>query len=542
MVLEGGRPARGRAAYAVRACAVVLVLLAATLLAACGGGSSSEGTSNASTRADASAPTGGTIVWGKPAEAADLDPTTTGSGTTYQLLDQIYEPLVGLDGDLRPTPKLAASWRQTSPTTYVFAIRRGVQFSNGREMTVDDVVGSLKRVIDPKSASPWAVQLGSVKRIAAAGPWQVDVELAKPNSTFVPALAYVNASILPMKELRSGVLDTKRRTLGTGPFMVASHTQGEAWNLVRNPHYWRKGFPKADKLTIRIVGDDSARVAGLRDGSIDAANFDTPDALKLLQGAPGVKAQLVPTTEFYRLDVNAKTSLLADPRLREALSLALDRRQIADVALAGTSEPSAAVAPSFGTCSPDEVPYGQTDVERAKQLVQEAGASGKTVSLLATVEYKPIVQIAQVLARQIEAIGLKPKIEQVDQGEDLARVYSGRADFDVAIAYVGSFADPPMGLNWWTSSQTWHAAWMPVDGQLETLIEKSHVQQPGAARDATIKAACDRIAKDANIIPLVTKPNVVAYREDRVNAVLPKVEPYFDPMRHLGDFSVKAAG
>ncbi len=540
MSFHGGAGPRRLTARAARLSLVALLLLAAALLAACGGSSGGSSTQSASTTA--SGPKGGTLVWAKPAEVADLDPTLTGSATTYQLLDQIYEPLIGLDDELKPVPKLATSWEQTSPTTYVFTIRRGVKFSNGREMTVDDVVGTLKRLTDPRVASIWAVQIGTVKSVSSPSPWKVQVELAKPNSTLIPALAYINAAILPIKEMKAGTFDPARATLGTGPYKVASHSKDEVWNLVRNPSYWDRNAPKADKLTVRIMTDDAARVAALKDGSVDAANFDTPDAVRLLQGQPNIQTVVVPATEYYRLDINAKTSLLRDPRLRQALSLAIDRQQLADVALAGTSDPTSAVSPNFGTCPLADVPYGKTDIEQASKLVEQAGAKGKTISLIASPTYKPIVQIGQVLAQQFEAIGLKIRIEQPDQGEWLTRVYSGRPDFDMDISFFGSLADPPMGLNWWSSTQTWHNAWDVSDPQLEALITKSHVQPAGSERDATIKAACDRIATDAVIVPLITKPSVVAYRSDKVNMVIPKTEAYFDPMRHLPQSSVKAAG
>lgn len=528
-------------ARVARASLAAMMLFAVVVLAACGS-SSSGGSSTDVSSSTTAGKAGGTVVWAKPSEVADLDPTVTNSATTYQMLDEIYEPLVGLDNDLRPVPKVAESWKQTSPTTYVFTIRRGVKFSNGRELTVDDVVGSLKRLTDARVASPWAPQLGVVRSVTAKGADQVEVVLAEPNSTFLPALAYVDASIIPMKEFTDGSFDPRRETLGSGPFKVVSHNQDEVWNLVRNPYYWNKDAVKPDKLTVRIMTDDSARIAGLRDGSIDVANFDTPDAVKLLQGQRNIQTVVVPSTEFYRLDINAKTSPLRDQRLREAISLALDRQQIADVGLAGTADPTAAVSPNFGTCPVGSVTYGTKDVARAKQLVQEAGATGMTVKLMASPAYKPFVQIAQVMAPQLEAIGLKVKIEQPDQGEWLSRVYGGRADFEMELSFFGSLADPPMGLTWWSVRQGWHKPWNPVDPKLEALIAKSHTQAAGPARDATIKEACNRIATNAVMIPLVTKQSVVAYRSDKVNASIPKVEPYFDPMRRLGQFSVKAAG
>src|SRR5262249_2884924 len=152
-----------------------------------------------------------------------------------------------LDNGLKPVPVLAQSWRQTSPTTYVFTLRKGVRFSNGRAVTPADVAGSLERVMDPKLATLWSGQLG-IKGAEPSGTDQVKITLSKPNTAFVAALAGAPAVVLPMRELRAGTFDPKKQLLGTGPYKVAAHAQNESWTLVRNPYYWRAGVPKVGRL------------------------------------------------------------------------------------------------------------------------------------------------------------------------------------------------------------------------------------------------------------------------------------------------------
>jgi peptide/nickel transport system substrate-binding protein len=524
-----------RAATVARASSVALLLGAATAIVACGGSQGGKSQS-LSAGSPAQGRPGGTLVWGAQTEVSVIDPTKAIDAAPGQLLMNVYEGLVGFDDDVKPKPKLAESWKQESPTEYVFNIRRGVKFSNGREMNVNDVVGSLRRLVNPKTAANWAAQVGQVKVVSATGPWQVRVVLKEPNTAFLAALANVSASVIPMKELRSGSFDPKKDLLGTGPYMVASHSQGESWNLVRNPYYWQKGLPKTDKLTIRIMGDDAARIAGLRDGSVDVATFDNPDTVKLLATQADVKTVLAQTTEFYRLDVNGVTSIFKDQRLRQAVSLSIDRKQIGDVALAGTGKPTSAVAPGFGICDPVAVPYGTPDPKRAAQLVGEAGAKGKSLSILAPTSYKTLAPIAQVLQSQLQAAGLKVKVEQPDVGVWGERFVKG--DFDLSVSFFGSLADPAMGLTWWGPEQTWHSAWDPPDPKLAALINRSHTDPPGPARSETIKQACTRIAENGVIVPLVTKPVVVAYRSDKVTAEIPKLEPYFNALRNIAEFSV----
>lgn len=526
-------------AHVAKAQLVALLLLAATALVACGG-SKGNGADTAQTKITPGR-TGGTIVWGKSAEALDSDPVASGSASSWQIFSRVYEGLVGIDDELKPVPKLAESWEQTSPTTWVFTIRRGVTFSNGRQLTIDDVVGSLRRLVEPKTASYWVLQLGKVKSIRAKGDAQVEIVLAEPNAGFLGGLAGVPASIMPMKELNDGSFNPKKELLGTGPFKVALHRQDEVWQLVRNPHYWQKDQPKADRLTIRIMPDDAARIAGLRDGSVDVVNFDTSDTMKLLKGQANVKTAVVPTTDFYIIDVNAKTGLFKDPRLREALALSIDRGEVNDVALGGTSKPSASSSSAFGVCDPADMPYGKPDPGRAAQLVEAAGAKGKTVRFMAANNYKPYGQIAQVLQQRLEQAGMKVKVEQPDEGAMFTRL--GKADFDLNMEYFAGFADPAMTLLWYSEANPFNDGWYvgggDADPALERPIAQARAASESAARGAAIRTACEQAAKGALIIPLLTKPAFLAYRTDKLEVPVPKIDTTSDPLNGIAGYAVK---
>jgi peptide/nickel transport system substrate-binding protein len=523
-----------RARRAVGASALCVAVVAA--LTACSGHRDTGGDRDEGAKGRS----GGTLVWAKPAEALTVDPARSSSSSDFQIMAPVYDTLVTVD-QLKPVPALAKSWRQTSPVTYVFDIRPGVKFSNGREMTVDDVVGSLRRVMSPDLGSPWAGKLG-IKQVAAAGTHQVKVILRSPRSTFIPALANQPASILPMKELRSGAFDPAKAMLGTGPFVVAEHLQDESWTMRRNPYYW--GRPAAvDKLLVRIIGDDAARIAALRANTVQVAMFDSPDAVRLLRNATGVKTVVQETTSYYRIDVNAITSVFRDARLRRALALSVDRNKIARAALGGVGRPSAAVAPSFtGVCDATAVPMSNPDVNEARSLVTQAGAKGKTVSIIASTANPTLAPIAQVLKQDLDAAGLNVKILQLDNGEWIKRVYNGKtADFELELSYFGNYADPAMGLSWWDPAITgFSKPWFKDDPGLNKLIGQSETAS-GAERASAIRQACAAIAAGANIIPLVTKPNIVAYRMDRVNANVQPLEVYQIPLRNIAKFALTGA-
>ena len=496
-------------------------------------------TLSACTAANNSDPSPTTLTWAKPSDVIGTDPGTTGaSATDWELFAVVYDTLVRLDGDGVVLPGLAESFEQVSPTEYQFTIRENAVFSNGRTLTVDDVTGTLDRIMDPSLGSSMAAQLGIASTSAAGN--VVTVTLAEPKTSFVAALANAMASILPMTELEDGSFDPTKELLGTGPYMVESHVEGQSWKLVRNPEYW--GEPaRVETVEVRIVPDDAARVAGLRDGSIDFTSFDLPDATTLLEGAANVETLVVDTSDYYRLDVNAITGAFSDPLLREALALAIDRRQIIDVALGGVGEPSAAFAPAFGVCDAADIEGGHLDVERAIELVAEAGATGTQVSIIAAPSYNTFPAIAQVLQSNLEAIGLEVEILQLEDGAWFETVFSGKpTDFNLSLSFFAGGADPVAVLPYYSPvSIPPFAGFLNSNPELDAVSAAASSTESGPERDELLREACELIAADANIIPLVTKPLVIAYRADQVGTVFNSSEFSGVPFRNLAEFEVR---
>ena len=268
---------------------------------------------------------------------------------------------------------------QTSPTSYVFKLRPGAKFSNGRPVTAADVAGSLQRIKNPETASYWSAQLGTIARIETPDDQTVKVELETPHPAFLPALAHISAAILPIQELKAGEFNPAKEMLGSGPFMVKEHKQDESWSLARNPYYWGKSLPVADELEALIIPDDSARVAALRDGRIDFTTFENPDIAKMLSSAANIAVLPLKTTNYFRVDVNALSpkSAFNDRRVRQAMNLALDRDAINNLVFAGTTSVDYPVPAAFGKnackATPSYALPRDQRLEKAKALLKEAG-------------------------------------------------------------------------------------------------------------------------------------------------------------------------
>jgi peptide/nickel transport system substrate-binding protein len=336
-----------------------------------------------------------------------------------------------------------------------------------------------------------------------------------------------------MKELQEGTFNPSKELMGTGPFMVIAHQQNDYWTLTRNPHYWRKGYPKFDEVSIRIITDDGARLAALQSGAIDIANFENPDAPKLLQGATNVKTAIQQTGDLYTLALNPvwDQSPFRDQRLRQAVNLSLNREQIRDVALSAQGTVSGVAAAVFKDgCTPTIA----RDVAKAKELAASAGG----LSFAMVVQTSEAIQrIAQVIQQNVAEAGIKAELNVVDEGVFVDKVFvTGK--FQASPFFWSAYADPGMVAAWWEPSVSGFTGKYVVSvPELNDLVHAERRTPNGAERTAQLKRICALVDDGAQMIPLVTKPVTVGYRSDRIQADIHPFEGYNDTLRHIAEFS-----
>ncbi len=519
-----------------------MFVAAVCLVAACGGSSGGDGTGG-DTGSPSGGRTGGTIIWGKPGELVGRDPHASFNGVDWELYGQVYEGLTAMGNDLKVEPALAESWEQPTPTKYVFRLR-AAKFSNGRTVEASDVVGSLKRVQDPDTAAFWVGNLGPIEQVAAVDERTVEIDLKKPYTPLLAALAHPGASVLPMKELDDGSFEPKKEFLGTGPWQEVSHLPDQQWTFKRNPNHWRTGFPRATELIVKIIKDDSARTAALRSGTVNIATFENPDAAKLLSGIPGAKTIIQPTTDYYRMDAGAvnRKSKLYDQTVRQALNMALDREQILKLALGNIGEVSPPISPGQSKACQASLgsDYYKRNLEKAKQLLQSVGASNLRFELIASPAFAQFPAIAQVIQRNFAEIGVKVDILQLELGAWLKREFeSNPSQMDAALSYNAGFGDPGSNLNNYSPKFLPDTkGWYKPDSTLDALLERVNELPNGGERDKAMQSACARINETSNEIPLVTRPKIIGYIENRLKPVFQGTEGYVDPLRYSDRFTV----
>ncbi len=481
------------------------------------------------------------LRWGKGQEITSFDVHIAGTVASWEMFQRVYETLVTSNGNLEIEPGLASSWEQTSPTTYVFHLRKNAKWSNGRPVDADDVVGSLDRIRDPETASYWAKQLGDIKEVVAVDSSTVRVELERPHTAFLPALAHITAAIIPIKEMNDGSYDPTKQLLGSGPFRVVEHKQDESWRLERNPYYWRPGQPVIDRLDILIIPDEAARLAALRDGRIDFATFSNPDIPLLASKERNIEVKTQQTTNYFRVDVNALgDSPFKDKRVRQAMNLALDRQAIADIAFAGTTVVDYPVPQVFGKAACRDTPtYAwprEKRLERARALLKEAGLDKVKVGLIATPANALFPRIAQIMQQNLAEVGFDVEIQQLPFAEYLSKVFT-EGDFDFSISWLAGYTDPSMIISWWNPEfAVWNRTFMESVPALNEALAKVKQMPAGPERDAQLIDICRMIDDGANLLALVSKVDYVAYRADRVKLTIDPKSGSSDTYQHLGTF------
>jgi peptide/nickel transport system substrate-binding protein len=291
----------------------------------------------------------------------------------------VYETLVIFDAEGKPMGILAESWEQPDDTTYVFTLREGVTFHNGDPLTAEDVKFSFERLMDPEGGSVWVSQFEPVESVEATDERTVTFTLKESFGPFMAALSAAYASILP------NLPDTDFQTemIGTGAYKIQEHVKDTQTTLVAHDGYWREGQPVTPNLRYNIMPEESARLAAVRTGEIHISSLVDPVIIDTARTDDSITVIDQETTDYYLLGLNCAVAPFDDVKVRQALSMAIDRQAIVDSVFFGAGQVSGPLVPTLGDWANDlsALPNYEVDREGAKALLEEAGASDLTFSI-----------------------------------------------------------------------------------------------------------------------------------------------------------------
>lgn len=431
---------------------LLAVLMIATALSACGGGSD-----GGNGKVVMNVALAGDIVRLDPAFAYDND--------TSIVIDNICEGLLCHDENNALKCNLAESWEAADPTTYVYHLRQDVKFSDGSDMTVDDVVYSLQRHMDEKLGSYMNWFFENVESIEATGDYEVTVKLSKPDANWQYVLA-TSAGMIVKKdyaeEKGEDFGSAEGGIIGTGPFKYESWTSGSKVVLTKNENYW-DGSAKTniDEIDFSIISDDTTLSTALKSGQIDmAANFST-NLLDTLHGYDNVTVCDNPGMGIHYIAFNTARKPFDDVNVRKAISYAIDIDSISDniVKETGTKGGQLPMTDSLFTVETERwqkyvesLPGHVYDLDKAKEyLAKSSVPEGFSCKVLVSQADSQRYDVALVLQQALSQIGIEVEVVSVTSDELYSYQFGnildkdGVRDYDMLVATWGADYPDPSG-------------------------------------------------------------------------------------------------
>ena len=393
-----------------------------------------------------SAESAAVLRFGTDAEPIGFDPHTISAVASQRVMSQMYNTLVDVDENLNVIPELALSWEQPDEQTYVFKLREDVKFHNGRQLTAEDVKYSFERILNPDvgALGSSASYAGDIESVTVNDPFTVTIKLKKVNAPFLANLSS-NYCAIVAKEVVEESGDLLRADGGTGPYTLGEWVPDNMVSINRFADYTLKAAPAFDTIEFYVMTDASARLAALRTGSVDLINADT-SMLVLAQGDSAINTIYYQSRNYSALCLSTKNEYLKDVRVRQAISLAVNRQEIIDMAYNGEAEVSGFVPASMGHWAVDVTnhPMYQQDIARAKELLAEAGyPNGFEIELIVGL-LDSLRDMGAVVQQQLAEIGITVNVVNKENAEYVA-LWSAH-DFQMMACQNGAGSDPSRGV------------------------------------------------------------------------------------------------
>ena len=346
-------------------------------------------------------------------EAQSADPADMVTIDDAMRVDSIYEGLAYLDNDYQPQPVLAESWESNADgSEWTFHLRKGVKFHDGKDFTAKDVIYTFNRLLDEKTNSGARAILTPFLEggtIEAKDDHTVVFKLKKPAVELPTQITTKFSRIVPEGATHESL---QKRPIGTGPFMMDAFTPNQPKNgVMKNPHYWQAGLPKADCLELTAISEPVSQAAALISGDADLVIVVNPTALQTLKASPGIRLSQSPGGTVMTLSMWVDTPPFDDVKVRQAMKLVVDREKVVQTALLGAGVPGNdnPIAPtSLDAYRKDLI---KRDVAKAKQLLAEAGhPNGIDIELYTAEAFPGMLQIAEAYKEMAADAGIRVNV------------------------------------------------------------------------------------------------------------------------------------
>ena len=464
------------------------------------------------------------LVLGTKLELNTLDPHFFAAFPTGSSHQYLYDKLIVLDPKLKPRAALAESWKLVDDLTWEFRLRKGVTFHDGSPFTADDVLFTLERVPNvPNSPNSFSQYTRGIEKATKVDDHTVVLRTKAPNPMLPNDLS--NVFIVSAKVAKGATtadFNSGKAAIGTGPYRLVEWVNGERLVVERNDRYWG---PKGHwaKVTEKVIAKDPTRLAALLSGQVDAIDAVPIADLDRLrkEGRFGLFRGAAALVHYVALDsardvspfVTAKdgkplaSNPLKDPRVRKALSLAVNRDLLVRRVMEGSGIPASQLLSAEYPGASKSLKPAPFDPAKAQALLKEAGwGEGFRIVLHATADrYPNDAAVAQALAQMWTRIGLKAEVETLPGSVFFTR--ASKQEFSAFAAQYGAeeaanslralvaTSIPAKGFG--TANRTRYSN--PV---VDSLLEESMVTMDDELRQAKLERAINFAMADQPLVPV----------------------------------------
>lgn len=460
---------------------------------------------------------GGELIITDLGDAQGLDPHKATHAQSMRYIENMYNTLFRykegtygeIEGDLVKDYEISEDGKM-----YTLYLHEGVKFHNGDDLTAEDVVYSINRIIEFEVRAP---QFEKIESMETPDDYTVVITLEEPVAPFLTFLAYPMNAIVNKTVVEENNNNLDNADAGSGPFKLVEWKKDQEMVLEKFTDYFKEGKPYLDRVIWKAIPDETARITAIRNKEIDIILQLSQRDIKTLENVDGVNVVDVTGTYWEYIGLNTTKGPLADKKVRQAIAWAIDRDAMNTTVKFGQATPLTGGPIPPGHWADAELNmYDKRDVEKAKQLLKEAGYEDGFEITLKVGQNKAQVDAAQVAKQHLKDVGIEVEVIQLEDSVFFEAL--GKKDFEMTVAGWVGFVDPDEFLyNIFHTGEDWNQQ-AYSNPKVDELLEKGRTVMDENERKEIYKEAQKLIAEDA--------PMVFLYANQQASAIVDGVKGF----------------